>query len=353
MFAQGLPRIDLETASSLQSAIDALRRTIFDLVISETELPDSSGMDTLRALQAASPSLPIILLSSEDQNPETARALQESAEDYLVKDQFDTRLLQRSIRYAVERKKLSLENLHLRHEAERLSHDRDEFVAILSHELRTPLQGILGWAVLLRDGRMSPGNAERALASIEQNAREQDRIIEDLVDMSRILSGKLTLDIAPIELGSVVQSSMDAVRLAAESKQVTIGFEVPSAIPPVTADARRLQQALRNVLTHSVRFTPREGRVQITLKCSASEAEILVRDNGNGISAKALPHVFERFRHTEGITARGHAGFGIGLSIAYHLLEQHGGTIQVSSEGEGKGSTFSLRFPIGEKRHHL
>jgi signal transduction histidine kinase len=303
----------------------------------------------LKALQGARPSLPIILLTSEEKNPETARVL-ERADDYLVKDRFDARLLQRVVRYAVERKKLLLENIRLSRETERVSRAKDDFVAVLSHELRTPLQGILGWAVLLRDGRMAPGNAERALASIEQNAREQDRIIEELVDMSRIIDGKLAIEASPVLLTAVIQSTVDSVRSAAESKKITVSCELASDVPPITGDAKRLQQSLWNVLAHSVRSTPREGRIDVTLKHSASGAEITVRDNGSGIPPKALPQVFDRFRQGEGMS-RGHSGFGIGLSIARHLVEQHGGTIQAISEGEGKGSTFLLRFPINERTH--
>jgi signal transduction histidine kinase len=231
-------------------------------------------------------------------------------------------------------------------EAEAANRIKDEFLATLSHELRTPLTSILGWAGLLRTWGLSEQIRDQALESIERNARVQSQLIDDLLDVSRIISGKLRLDTKPVDLGPVIEAAIDVVRPAAEAKNIQIRYMRESAVGPVLADAGRLQQVVWNLLSNAVKFTPDGGRVEVQLERVNSYARITVSDTGRGISAKFLPYVFERFRQADSTSAREHGGLGLGLAIARHLVELHGGTVHVESEGEGRGATFSVSLPI-------
>ena len=337
---------EIKVVNRLESGIRALNQADIDVVLADLNLPDSYGLDTFLALQAACPQLPIILLTGLEDEEIAEQALKQGAQDYLVKNQIDGRLLDRSIRYAIERKNILRENLRLYNEAARASRAKDEFLAMLSHELRTPLTAILGWAVMLRDGKLPPPNVTRALSSIEQNARLQGRIIDELLDTSRIITGKLHLNVEPLTLVNVIRSAIDSVHVAADAKQLTIACNLDPEVPPISGDPGRLQQVLWNILSNSVKFTPNGGRIKITLRNADRQAEILVRDNGAGIGKDVLPHIFERFRQADSSTSRAHGGLGLGLAIVRHLVEMHGGTVEAFSQGEGRGAEFKLRFPV-------
>ena len=227
-------------------------------------------------------------------------------------------------------------------EANRL---KDEFLATLSHELRTPLQAILSWARLLREQPPQPELLSRGLDVIERNARSQARLMEDLLDVSRIVSDKLLLEEQEVRLADVVRTAVEDARPAADEKKLEIRIE-RAADPWVLGDANRLRQVLNNLLTNSIKFTPVGGRLSIRLDAGAGTAEVSVSDTGKGIAPDFLPHLFERFRQAESSTTRSHGGLGIGLAIVRHLVEQHGGKVHAESEGEGRGATFVLRFPL-------
>ncbi|MBC8071674.1 MAG: response regulator [Deltaproteobacteria bacterium] len=232
-----------------------------------------------------------------------------------------------------------------RREAEQASRLKDEFLATVSHELRTPLHAMLGWLSLLRGDRVPDEKRDQALETIERNARSQARLIEDLLDVSRILAGKLRLDVEPTELRHAIEAAIETVRPAAEAKGVRLQAALSSGAI-VMGDAQRLQQVVWNLVSNAVKFTPGGGRVQIVLQRLDSAVEITVVDSGIGIPAAFLPHVFERFRQADGGTTRVQGGMGLGLSIVRHLVEMHGGNVSAESEGEGQGSRFTLRLPL-------
>jgi PAS domain S-box-containing protein len=249
-------------------------------------------------------------------------------------------------RAAEERKHLLEAERAARAEAERVSLMKDEFLATLSHELRTPLNAILGWAQILRaDARDNP-ELDEGLAVIERNTRVQAQLIEDLLDMSRIISGKVRLDVQRVELQDVVKAAVASVRHSAEAKEIRLQVVLDPLAGPVRGDPNRLQQCVWNLLSNAIKFTPKGGRVQVGLERVNSHLEVCVVDDGEGIRPEFLPHVFERFRQADASTTRQHGGLGLGLSIVKHLVELHGGAIRAKSAGEGMGSTFCIELPL-------
>ena len=233
-----------------------------------------------------------------------------------------------------------------REEAERVIRMKDEFLATLSHELRTPLNAILGWSQILYRETLESEDARQGLQAIERNTRAQAKMIEDLLDMSRIGAGKIRLDVHRLVLGEVVSQALESVRPSAEVKGVRLLTVIDSNAGPVAGDAGRLQQVVWNLLTNAIKFTPRGGRVHVVLERVNSYLELIVTDNGVGIEAEFLPHVFERFRQADASTTRHYRGLGLGLSIVKQLVELHGGSVRVKSPGKGKGSTFTLTLPL-------
>ncbi|MEZ0267075.1 MAG: ATP-binding protein, partial [Phycisphaerae bacterium] len=237
-----------------------------------------------------------------------------------------------------------------RAEAERAGRMKDEFLATLSHELRTPLNAILGWAQILRadtDGTAPPADdLHQGLEVIERNARAQTRIIDDLLDMSRIIAGKVRLDVQPVALPPVIEAAVDTVRPAADAKGVRVHVALDPLAGHVSGDPGRLQQVFWNLLANSVKHTDRGGRVDVALARAGSHLEVSVTDTGEGIAPEFLPHVFDRFRQADGSTTRRHGGLGLGLSIVRHLTELHGGTVRAWSAGAGLGATFTVSLPL-------
>jgi signal transduction histidine kinase/ActR/RegA family two-component response regulator len=234
--------------------------------------------------------------------------------------------------------------------AETASRARDEFLATVSHELRTPLTSIIGWIQLLRLERDEASLSE-GLDTIDRNARAQSRLIEDILDFSRINAGKLHLNIRALDLSDVIDAAMDVVRPAADAKGVRIERILDSEAGHVSGDADRLQQVVWNLLSNAVKFTPRGGQVLIRLERINSHCELTVTDTGQGISPQFLPYVFDRFSQADSSSTRAHAGLGLGLGIVRHLVELHGGTVQAFSRGEGKGATFAVRLPLLVAHH--
>ena len=234
--------------------------------------------------------------------------------------------------------------------AETASRARDEFLATVSHELRTPLTSIIGWIQLLRMERDEAALAE-GLDTIDRNARAQSRLIEDILDFSRINAGKLRLSVQPLDLIDVIDAAVDIVRPAADAKGVRIDRVLDSEAGHVSGDPDRLQQVIWNLLSNAVKFTPRGGRVQVRLERVDSHCEVTVSDTGEGISPAFLPYVFDRFSQADKSSTRSHAGLGLGLGIVRHLVELHGGTVQAFSPGEGEGSTFAVHLPLLVAHH--
>ena len=243
---------------------------------------------------------------------------------------------------------LALENARLYREAQEANRAKDEFLATLSHELRTPLNAILGWIQILRTKRVDEVTSARAFEAIERNAKAQAELIEDMLDVSRIITGRLRLELQPVRLSEAVEAALDSVRPTAEAKGVRIEAELQDDGGPISGDPHRLQQIVWNLLSNAVKFTPASGFVHVKLEYSESEAKLTVTDTGKGISKAFLPFVFDRFRQAETMVSRTASGLGLGLSIARHLVELHGGMIEASSEGEGRGATFTVTFPLRE-----
>jgi len=263
----------------------------------------------------------------------------------------DNARLYEAAQRAAEERKVLLENERVaRAEAERTSQMKDEFLATLSHELRTPLSAILGWSQVLRRGSRDQNDLQRGLQTIERNARAQAQLIEDLLDMSRITSGKVLLDMQNVAPAAFIDAAIDTVRPAADAKNIRIGKRYAADVGMVAGDPARLQQVVWNLLSNAIKFTPRDGQVDIELERNDSSVLITVRDNGAGIRPEFITHVFERFRQADASMTRRHGGLGLGLAIVKQLIEQHGGTVRADSPGEGLGASFTIELPLAKQQ---
>jgi CheY-like chemotaxis protein/anti-sigma regulatory factor (Ser/Thr protein kinase) len=240
----------------------------------------------------------------------------------------------------------AIDNARLYQESQQANRLKDEFLATLSHELRSPLNAMLGWLSLLRTRKFDEAAKTRALETIERNARTQAQLVEDILDVSRIIRGQLRLNVRSVTLVPVIESAIDTVRPAASSKNIRLQSVLDPAAGPVSGDSDRLQQIIWNLLTNAVKFTPKGGRVQICLERINSHVEITVTDTGKGISPEFLPYVFDRFRQADSSITRSYNGLGLGLAIVRHLVELHGGTVHAESPGEGLGATFTVKLPL-------
>jgi PAS domain S-box-containing protein len=248
---------------------------------------------------------------------------------------------------AEEERELLLESAQAaRAEADTANGIKDEFLATLSHELRTPLTSILGWSKLLTDGLLDEQASERALETIVRNARAQRQLIDDLLDISRIITGKLRLAVRPVELAPLIESVVDGVRPAADARSIRLQTALDSRSNQISGDPDRLQQMVWNLLTNAIKFTPEGGYVEVRLERVESHVEITITDTGQGIDPELLPHVFDRFRQSDSSSTRRHGGLGLGLAIVRQLVELHGGTVKVESPGVGEGTTFKVILPL-------
>jgi signal transduction histidine kinase len=241
---------------------------------------------------------------------------------------------------------VALDNARLYREAQSASRAKDQFLATVSHELRTPINAVLGWAAMLRTGKIEEGRARHAIEAIERSARAQAQLLEQLLDLSRIVAGKLEMHFAPARLASIIESSIDVVRPAADAKNVRILSHLDDAVPLLLADPDRLQQVLVNLLSNAVKFTPGDGRVEVELRRADPYAEIHVIDHGVGIKREFLPYVFERYRQADPSSGQLDRGLGLGLSIVRDIVELHGGSVTAESAGEGAGATFTVKLPL-------
>jgi signal transduction histidine kinase/ActR/RegA family two-component response regulator len=233
-----------------------------------------------------------------------------------------------------------------RAEAEAANRIKDEFLATLSHELRTPLTSLLGWSSVLREAKRDEKVLTQGLEAIDRNAKVQAQLIDDLLDVSRIVSGKLNLDVRPLDISSVTRAAINVVRPAADAKGITLDYWAEPGLGAISADSGRLQQIIWNLLSNAVKFTPHGGKISVRLKQDGSDARLTIQDTGQGIDSEFLPRVFDRFRQADSSTTRSFGGLGLGLAIVRHLVELHGGTVSAHSDGVNKGATFSATFPL-------
>lgn len=256
-------------------------------------------------------------------------------------------------RIEAERMRLLEREKAARAEAEAANRAKDQFLAMVSHELRTPLNAMLGWTYLLRTGRLDAVTHDRALETIERNTRLQAQLIEDLLDVSRIIAGKLRLNVRPADISSVVAAAIESLRLAAEARGIEYCFIPDPTVSIVNCDPDRIQQVIWNLLSNAIKFTPRGGRIEIRLESRDDHAILSIRDSGQGISADFLPYVFDRFRQADSTATRAHGGIGLGLSIVRHLVELHGGTVKAESDGPNLGATFTVQLPLTINRQRV
>jgi signal transduction histidine kinase len=348
----------LEEADSVSAADAALRSRTFDCVLADYQLAPGDGLDVLDKVRQAGLETPVIILTGQGSEQTAVELMKAGATDYLSKRTLSGDRLLQSVRYAIERRKLEQDRDRLREreqaareEAERANAAKDQFLATLSHELRQPLNAILGWAKMIRDGRLEGERLLRALSVIERNAQVQVDMINDLLDVSRIVAGKLELQIGLADPARVAQAAVDVLRPQADTKQITVDARIDSDIGPIHVDAARLQQVIWNLLSNAIKFSPAGGTIQLQIQRKNSTIEIVVLDHGCGIRADFLPHVFDRFTQAGGTTAS-HTGLGLGLAIVRHLVELHGGAVRVHSDGENTGACFTVELPV-EPRHPL
>ena len=244
-----------------------------------------------------------------------------------------------------DRKRIELDNTRLYEEAQQANQLKDEFLLTVSHELRTPLNAILGWSTILQKGTVEPKTLAKALATIERNARRQALLVNDIIDVSRIIRNDLRIERVPVDLIPVVDAAIEDAQLLAQDKSIRLEFQADPDVGQVLGDQNRLQQIVSNLLSNAIKFTPNNGTITVTLSRTQSDVQIAIADTGQGISADFLPRIFDRFRQENGSTTRIQGGLGLGLSIVRHLVELHHGTITASSPGLGQGATFIVRLP--------
>ena len=388
----------METAPTLHEAVSSLVGSRPDIVLLDLSLPDSFGLETLARWQLTAPELPVIVLTGSDDEALAVAAVREGAQDYLVKGRIDGDLLAQAIRYAIERKRVQ-EDLRLVNDelerrveartaelresngrlqteiaertlaqqraAELLEREQEarqmveganrskvEFLAILSHELRTPLNAILGWSEILRSDEPNRAEMREGLEVIERNARAQARLVEDVLEVSRIICGKIRLRLGPLDLSSVIDAALTSARPNASAKGVSLRRLMDPLPTPIQGDPDRLQQVVWNLLSNAIKFTPSGGTVTIHASQADGQTIIEVSDTGVGIKADFLPLVFDRFRQFDGSITRSHGGLGLGLSITRHLVEMHGGKVSAHSDGDGLGAVFTVVLPVSAHAEH-
>ncbi|MDB6156720.1 MAG: multi-sensor hybrid histidine kinase [Gammaproteobacteria bacterium] len=344
-----------EGATDGVSALERIRQRAPDLVIADVMMPRLDGFGLLRALREdqATAQTPIMLLSARAGEEASAEGLRAGADDYVIKP-FSARELIARVEARLAQARLRAAERRGRDAAEKANQARDDFFAMLSHELRTPLMAVLGWTALLKGSRLGPEDMAYAVDIIERNARTQRRMIDDLLDVSRIVTGRLRIDARPIpSLAPVLAMVVDSFRPVAHGKGLTVVTDLANDAGPLRADPERLQQVAWNLLSNAIHFTPPGGRIEVRCSRQGSQAVLYVRDTGRGISQAAVPHIFERYWQGGSGTRPRRQGLGLGLAIAHRIVELHTGSIEAASEGEGRGSVFTVRLPIAEQLHAI
>jgi signal transduction histidine kinase len=329
----------------------------YDVILADYSLPSFDGISALHIAQRYCPETPFIFVSGALGEELAIETLKQGATDYVLKHRLDRlrpavlrALRERDARLEKQRAELRLrelaaENARLYEESKKANVAKDEFIAMISHELRTPMTAILGWTRMLKLGDLAPEDFQAALNAVERSATVQAQLIEDLLDVSRIATGKLTLQYESVDLADVANAAADAIRVAADQKQIEIVRDATGAPLIVRGDRNRLQQVVVNLLQNAVKFTPEGGHVRMSLARDDGAVRLSVTDDGIGIRPEFLRHLFEPFRQDESST-NGRIGLGLGLSIVRHIVERHGGAVIARSEGEGRGATFEVTLPL-------
>jgi signal transduction histidine kinase len=367
--------VTVKTCGSAIAALDHIAVTDFDAIVSDIKMPGMDGLALLSKIRTLRPETPTLLITGHGEHDLAVQALRGGAYDFIQKPidreyfiaSLSRAIQMRQLSRQVEQQRQALANHanNLERTVEERTRDlrqanqiKDEFLATLSHELRTPLNAILGWSQLLRHRKLAPTAVERALEVIERNAKLQTQLIDDLLDVSRIITGKLRLETKPVELIPVIEAALDTVRPAVEAKGIQLTFKPLLTEARIWGDKNRLQQIVWNLLSNAIKFTPEGGQVMVCLERvegdggesvaggTAATVQLTVTDNGRGINPQFLPYVFDRFRQEESTTTRTQGGLGLGLAIVRHLVELHGGTVAVSSQGQGQGASFQVWLPL-------
>jgi signal transduction histidine kinase len=347
-------------AKNGSEALELVAQVRPHLVLLDVKLPDMSGHEVCRRLKADDATIPILQISaSYVSGPDKVRGLESGADAYLVKPVEADELIATirallRMREAEEARRETEQRYEVllgkeqkaREGAEAANRAKDEFLATVSHELRAPLNAMLGWAQILRSTRVDDATLAHAIEIIERSARTQSRLIEDLLDTARIVSGKLRLDIQPVDLTSLIENAVEVLQPAAEAKRIEIQLMLNVGREVITGDPDRLQQIVWNLLSNAIKFTPNGGRVEVRLERADPHVRITVSDTGKGISPEYLPFIFDRFRQADGSSTHRHTGLGLGLSLVRHLVELHGGTVYAKSPGEGQGASFIINLPL-------
>jgi signal transduction histidine kinase len=315
-------------------------------IVLDWQMPGLPGLEACKFVRATrnQNALPILMLTVLSERADLVEAITAGANDYLTKPYDGNELLARVA--AVVRTKQLYDRLVEAELRERAANQaKDDFLALASHELRTPLNAILGWVQLMGSGQLDASGFFRAVETIERNAKLQVKLIEDILDGSRIMAGKERLEIAPFDLSSLVQSVVESVQPALDTKKITLTLALDAAASPLSGDAERIQQVLSNLLSNALKFTSKGGHIEIRSARVADTITLSVRDDGQGIAPDFLLHVFDRFRQAAGTSSRRHGGLGLGLSLVRHFVEAHDGTVTVASEGLGRGAEFVVTLP--------
>ncbi len=344
-------RFTPEWVKRFEEATERIAGNHFDVCLLDYRLGSHDGIELLRHAREKGNNAPVILLTGQGDPEIDLEAMKAGAADYLVKGQINAANLERSIRYAIQQRQMEDERISLvraqeaRKQAEAANKTKDEFLAMISHELRTPLNSLLGWVSILRGNKGDEKLYERAIDAIERSARTQAKLVNDLLDITRIANGNLWLERQPVPIVSVIEACIDEAYPAANAKSISLNVDLDHSIGTVSGDQHRLKQVINNLLQNAVKFTPENGSVSVRMKRNGEEAEIRVSDTGRCISPEFLPFVFDRYRQdTESADRRG--GLGLGLAISRHIVEMHGGRISAESEGDGKGATFTIVLPL-------
>ena len=360
----------VDTAASGDEAIALMAGDDYDLVLTDLHMEGGDGLTVLNRIRRHAPLTISVVLTGFASVESAIAALQEGAYDYLVKP-CDIESMKHTIRRGVEHRRLMLAEQKARSDLQQLNLDlekrieqrtaelkqlnvdlaeanraKDVFLATLSHELRTPLTPVVGWIKLLRSGTLDEKSVSQALDAIERNAWLQSRLIDDLLDTSRIATGKLHFEPKPTDLNGVVKAAVDTVRTSAAARNIELSTLLCPSSLIVMGEPVRLQQIAWNLVSNAIKFTDPGGKVTVATEADGTQARVLVVDTGIGIAPEFLPHVFDRFRQADGSTSRRHGGLGLGLAIADALAKMHGGRLEASSDGAGQGSTFTLRLEL-------
>lgn len=350
----GNERYQLQRVATYDEAVGISTPHAFDICLIDYRLGAHDGVELMRDLRSLGYKCPMILLTGQSDYEVDRMAMRAGASDYLIKGQIYAQNLERSIRYSIQQKQLAEQLVRnareqaAREEAEAANKAKDDFLAVLSHELRTPLNAMLGWVRLLKSNRDSEEIFEKAVDAIERSAVTQTKFVEDLLDITRIVNGTIRLSMRSFHLNELVSLAVDAVRPTAEAKTISLDYRDEADEMAIYGDSDRVQQIVNNLLSNAVKFTPEGGVISLELERVDSQARITVKDSGQGISKEFLPRVFERYRQANNSTTNRKGGLGLGLAIVKHLVELHGGAIVAQSEGEGKGSTFTVTLPLAE-----